>query len=322
MAVRRREFLGIVGSAAAWPVVALAQKPNRIGLLNAGGASPTIDALIASLAELGYVEGKNTIIERRFAEGKVDQLRALATGLVNLPVDVIVTVGTPAAFAAKQATTTIPIVFAGNSDPVGVGLVASLARPGGNTTGNSLMSPDLSAKRLEILKTAAPQISRIAILWDSSNPGMAQRVRETEIAADQAHILLRTVGPRTLDELEAAFGELAKLRPDALLVTTEPFTRMHQGRILDFANSNRLPAMYEDATFVEAGGLMSYGPDYRALFRRAAVLVDKIIKGAKAGDIPIEQPTTFDLVINLKTANTIGLDVPPALLMRANKVIE
>jgi putative tryptophan/tyrosine transport system substrate-binding protein len=322
MAMRRRAFIAGLGSAVAWPVVARAQKPYRIGLLNAGGATPLVDELITALGELGYVEGKNAIIERRFAEGKVDRLRDFATALVALPVDVIVTIGTPAAFAAKQATSTIPIVFAGNSDPVGIGLVASLARPGGNATGNSLMSPDLSAKRLEILKSAAPQISRIAILWDSSNPGMAQRVRETEIAADQAHILLRTVGPRNLDELEAAFLELSRQQPDALLVTTEPFTRLHQGRILDFANSKRLPAMYEDATFVEAGGLMSYGPDYRAVFRRAAVLIDKILKGAKPGDILIEQPTTFDLVINLKTANTIGLDLPASVLARASKVIE
>lgn len=320
--MKRRAFIvGLAGSAAR-PLVALAQKPHRIGLLNAGGATPLVEELITTLGELGYIEGKNAVIERRFAEGKIDRLRDFATGLVSLPVDIIVTIGTPAAFAAKQATTTVPIVFAGNSDPVGIGLVASLARPGGNATGNSLMSPDLSAKRLEILKTAAPQISRIAILWDSSNPGMAQRVRETEIAADQAHVLLRTVGPRNLDELEAAFGELSRQRPDALLVTTEPFTRLYQGRILDFANSNRLPAMYEDATFVEAGGLMSYGPDYRALFRRAAVLVDKILKGAKPGDIPIEQPTTFYLVINLKTANSIGLGLPATVLARADKVIE
>jgi putative tryptophan/tyrosine transport system substrate-binding protein len=189
-------------------------------------------------------------------------------------------------------------------------------------TGSSLMSPDLSAKRLEILKITAPQISRIAILWDSSNPGMAQRVRETEIAADQAHVLLRTVGPRNLDELEAAFADLSRQRPDALLVTTEPFTRQYQGRILDFANRNRLPAMFEDATFVEAGGLMSYGPDYRAVFRHAAVLVDKILTGTKPGDIPIEQPTTFQLVINVKTASSIGLDLPASILARADKVIE
>ena len=320
--MRRREFIAALGGAAAWPVVARGQQRWRIGLLSAGGPTPLTDVLVSTLGELGYVEGKNALIERRFAEGNLDRLRDFATELVKLNVDVIVTNGTPAGLAAKNATSTIPIILAANSDPVGVGLVASLARPGGNVTGTSLMAPDLSAKRLEILRATAPSLSRIAILWDSSNPGMIQRVREAEIAADQAHVLLRTVGPRNLDELEVAFGELARERPDALLVTTEAFTRLHLGRILEFANANRLPAMYEDGTYVEAGSLMSYGPDYRAMFRRAAVLVDKILKGAKPADLPIEQPTTFDLVINIKAAQAIGLDLPANLLARADRVIE
>jgi ABC-type uncharacterized transport system substrate-binding protein len=323
MGMKRREFLGVLGGAAvAWPVVAWAQQRYRIGLLNTGSSSPLIDTFVNALGDLGYVEGKNVVIERRFAEGNANRLQEFAMGLVRLPVDVIVTMGTPAGFAAKQATTTIPLVFAANSDPVGVGLVASLARPGGNATGNSLMAPELSAKRLEILETVGPQISRVAILWDSSNPGMAARVHETEIAAGEAHILLRNVGPRNLEELEVAFAELARQRPDALLVTTETFTRLHLRRILDFANANRLPAMYEDSTYVEAGGLMSYGPDYRALFRRAAALVDKILKGTKPADLPIEQPTVFELVVNLNAAKMIGLDLPPSLLARADKVIE
>lgn len=321
--MKRREFLGVLGGAAvAWPVVAWAQQRYRIGLLNTGSSSPLIDTFVNALGDLGYVEGKNVVIERRYAEGNANRLQEFAMGLVRLPVDVIVTMGTPAGFAAKQATTTIPLVFAANRDPVGVGLVASLARPGGNATGNSLMAPELSAKRLEILETVGPQISRVAILWDSSNPGMAARVHETEIAAGEAHILLRNVGPRNLEELEVAFAELARQRPDALLVTTETFTRLHLRRILDFANANRLPAMYEDSTYVEAGGLMSYGPDYRALFRRAAALVDKILKGTKPADLPIEQPTVFELVVNLNAAKMIGLDLPPSLLARADKVIE
>jgi putative tryptophan/tyrosine transport system substrate-binding protein len=323
MGMKRREFLGVLGGAAvAWPVVAWAQQRYRIGLLNTGSSSPLIDTFVNALGDLGYVEGKNVVIERRFAEGNANRLQEFAMGLVRLPVDVIVTMGTPAGFAAKQATTTIPLVFAANSDPVGVGLVASLARPGGNATGNSLMAPELSAKRLEILETVGPQISRVAILWDSSNPGMAARVHETEIAAGEAHILLRNVGPRNLEELEVAFAELARQRPDALLVTTETFTRLHLRRILDFANANRLSAMYEDSTYVEAGGLMSYGPDYRAVFRRAAALVDKILKGTKPADLPIEQPTVFELVVNLNAAKMIGLDLPPSLLARADKVIE
>ena len=274
------------------------------------------------LVELGYVEGKNVVIERKSAEGNAELLPDLAADLVRQQVDVIVTAGTPAGFAAKKATSTIPIVLGANSDPVGVGLVASLARPGGNATGNSLMAPDLSAKRLDILHTLAPGISRIAILWDSSNPGMAERVRETKIAADQSHVLLHTVGPRNLNELDTAFAELLNARPDALLVTAEAFTRQHLVRILDFANSNKIPAMFEDSLYVEAGGLMSYGPDYQDVFRKAAVFVDKILKGAKPADLPIEQPTKFELVINLKTAKAIGLSVPPTLLTTADKVIE
>ena len=208
------------------------------------------------------------------------------------------------------------------SDPVGVGLVASLARPGGNATGNSLMSPALSAKRLEILRALTPKLSHFAILWDSSNPGMAQRVRETEIAADQSHVLLHTVGPRNLEELEAAFAELLANRPDALLVTTEAFTRLHRTRILDFAKRNKIPAMFEDSSYVEAGGLMSYGPDYDEVFRTAAVLVGKILKGAKPADLPIEQPTKFQLFINLRTAKALGIEIPQNLLVMAERVIE
>ena len=320
--MRRRTFIAGAGSAAAWPLVARAQQRWHIGLLSAGSSNALTDVIISTLQELGYVDGRNIVIERRFAEGHLDRLTDFATELVNLHVDVIVTLSTPAGIAAKKATSSIPIVLAANSDPVGVGLVASLARPGGNATGTSLMAPDLSAKRLEILFATVPSISRVAILWDSSNPGMAQRVHETEIAADQSHVLLRNVGPRNLDELEAAFVNLSNLRPDALLVTTEPFTRRYLGRILDFVVNNRLPAMYEDSTYVEAGGLMSYGPDNRALVRTATLLVDKILKGAKPADLPVEQPTEFELVINLKAAKAIGLDVPTSVFARADKVIE
>jgi putative tryptophan/tyrosine transport system substrate-binding protein len=263
-----------------------------------------------------------SLIERKFAAGNSERLKEFAADLVQQHVDVIVTIGTPAGFAAKQATSTIPIVFGAISDPVGVGLVASLSRPGGNATGNSLMSPELSAKRLEILRSLAPKSSRFAILWDSSNPGMAQRVRETEIAADQSHVLLHTVGPRNLEELEAAFSELLDQRPDALLVTTEAFTRQHRTRILDFAKRNRIPAMFEDGSYVEAGGLMSYGPDYEEVFRTAAVLVSKILKGAKPADLPIEQATKFQLVINLKTARALEIEIPSSLLVMADRIIE
>jgi putative ABC transport system substrate-binding protein len=322
--MKRREFLVVAGAAALFGTrAARAQQRLKIGLLETGVENPVFTVPFTTrLAELGYVEGKNIVIERRRADGNIERLKELAADLVQQKVDVIVTVGTPAGFAAKQATSTIPIVLGANSDPVGIGLVASLARPGANITGNSLMAPELSAKRLDVLRRLDPAISRFAILWDSSNPGMAKRVRETEIAADQSHVLLHTVGPRNADELEAAFADLLNKRPDALLVTTEAFTRKYQNRIIDFANGNKIPAMFEDSSFVEAGGLMSYGPDYQEVFRTAAVLVAKILKGAKPADLPIEQPTTFELVLNLKTAKAIGRDVPPSLLALANRVIE
>src|SRR5215467_2726932 len=320
--MRRREFITLVGSIAFRPLSARAEQRPKIGLLDTGLGTAFAVPFMGRLAELGYVDGKNILIERRSAEGNAERLGELAAELVRQQVNVIVTAGTPAGFAAKKATTTIPIVLGANSDPVGVGLVASLARPGGNATGNSLMAPDLSAKRLDTLHTLSPRISRIAILWDSSNPGMADRVRETKIAADQSHVLLHTVGPRNLNELDMAFADLLNERPDALLVTAEAFTRQHLARILDFANNNKIPAMFEDSSYVVAGGIMSYGPDYQDVFRKAAIFVDKILKGAKPADLPIEQPTKFELVINLKTAKAIGLEIPPKLIALADRVIE
>jgi putative tryptophan/tyrosine transport system substrate-binding protein len=321
--MRRREFIALLGSAvAAWPSSVRAQQRFKIGLLDTGLGAAFTTPFTRKLVELGYVEGKNVVIERRAAEGNAARLKEFAADLVGQQVDVIVTAGTPAGVAAKQATSVIPIVLGAISDPVGIGLVASLARPGGNATGNSLMAPDLSAKRLDILHTLAPGITRFAILWDSSNPGMAERVRETKRAADQSHVLLHPVGPRNLDELDAAFAELLKARPDALLVTAEAFTRRYQSRILDFANSNKIPAMFEDGGYVEAGGLMSYGPDYPAVFAKAAIFVDKILKGAKPADLPVEQPTKFELVINLRTAKALDLEIPPTLIALADRVIE
>jgi len=321
--MQRREFMALLGSAAVLlPLAARAQRRFKIGVLDTGlGASFSVP-FMRRLEQLGYVEGKNVVIERRSADGKPELLNDLAEELVRAQVDVIVTAGTPAGFAAKKATSTIPIVLAANSDPVGVGLVASLAHPGGNATGNSLMAPDLSAKRLDILRALAPGLSRFAILWDSSNPGMAARVRETRIAADQSRILLHTVGPTNLDELDAAFADLLSARPDALLVTAEPFTRRHLTRILDFASNNKIPAMFEDSSYVVAGGLVSYGPDYEDLFEKAAIFVDKILKGAKPDDLPIEQPTKFELVLNAKTAQALGLEIPPSLLALADRVIQ
>jgi putative ABC transport system substrate-binding protein len=323
--MHRRAFIRFLAGAGLLllPLRALAQqRVFRIGLLDTGLGDSFAVPFLRKLEELGYVDGKNVAIERKSAAGNQTLLADLADELVRARVDIIVTAGTPAGFAAKKATGTIPIVLGANSDPVGTGLVASLARPGGNATGNSLMAPDLSAKRLDILHTLAPALSRFAILWDSSNPGMAQRVRETRLAADKSHVLLHTVGPTNLNELDSAFADLLAARPDALLVTAEPFTRQHLTRILDFAGANRIPAMFEDSSFVDAGGLISYGPDYEAVFQKAAVFVDKILKGARPADLPIEQPTKFELVINLKTAQALGLQIPPSLLALADRVIQ
>jgi putative tryptophan/tyrosine transport system substrate-binding protein len=320
--MKRREFMLALASAAGWPLNLRAQQRFKIGLLDTGlGAAFTVP-FMRKLVDLGYMEDKNVVIERKSADGNAERLKEFAADLVRQQVDVIVTAGTPAGFAAKQATSTIPVVLGANSDPVGVGLVASLARPGGNLTGNSLMAPDLSAKRLEILRMLTPGITRFAILWDSSNPGMAKRVDETKIAADRWQVLLRPVGPRNAEELDAAFAELLKERPDALLVTAEAFTRRYLARIVDFASSNKIPTMFEDGVYVEAGGLMSYGPDYQDVFQKAAIFVDKILKGAKPADLPIEQPTKFELMINLKTAKALGLEIPPTLLALADRVIE
>ena len=321
--MKRRDFIFLMLAAmTAASRTARGQRRFKLGLLDTGlGAAFTVP-FFAKLTELGYVEGKNLLVERRPAEGHPDRLPDLAAELVRAHVDVIVTAGTLAAFAAKKATTTLPIVMGAIADPVEVGLVPSLAHPGGNLTGNSLMAPDLSAKRLDFLQKLGPGMTRFAILWDSSNPGMAARVRETKIAADQSHVLLHVVGPRTLDELDAAFTELLKARPDALLITAEAFTRQHQARIIQFANDNKLPSMFEDNGYVEAGGLMSYGPDFPDVFRKAAIFVDKIFKGASPADLPIEQPTKFEFVINRRTARAIGLDISPTLLALSDRVID
>jgi putative ABC transport system substrate-binding protein len=323
--IGRRAMLVAGAGAFLLPPSPFAQPPHRmfrIGMLASGSRTRFTDAIVTALGDLGYVEGRNTVVERRFAEGHLERLPELAAELVRLRVEILMVQGTPATLAARKSTRTIPIVFAANSDPVGVGLVASLARPGGNVTGTSLMASELSGKRLELLHALAPALSRIAILWDSSNPGMSLRVRETEIAARQSQVALRSIGPRTADELEASLAELGKQPPDALLVTVEPFTRRHLARILDFCSTHRIPSMFEESSYVEAGGLMSYGPDLLEIFRRAAVYVDRILKGATPADLPGEQPTKFELVINMKTARTLGLSIPQAVLARADRVIE
>jgi putative ABC transport system substrate-binding protein len=327
--LNRRTLLVSLGTAAFAVPDSSAQQLSR-KLPRIGWLVPTTQAEWEGLLEeyrhgmreLGYIEGRTVETEYIYADGHFDRLPDLAAKLVEHKVDLIVTASTPAIIAAKRATGKIPVVFAASSDPISTGIVANLARPGGNATGLSLMASDLSAKRLELIHALVPGMSQIAVLWDSSNPGMALRARETRAAAEQFKIEFFDAGARDLDELGVMFAELSKRKPLALVVTAEPFTMEHRARILDFMARNAIPAMYEDGRFVEAGGLMSYGPSGRDLFRRSASYVDKILKGANPANLPVEQPTKFELVINLNTAKALGLTVPESILVRVDKMIE
>jgi ABC-type uncharacterized transport system substrate-binding protein len=299
----------------------------HVGILLPSAPTSTVDAVNLEafrqgLRDLGYVEGRNIALEFRWAENREDQYPVLVAELIGLKVDLIYTSSTPAVLVAKMATKTIPIVFPNSADPISTGLVESLARPGGNATGLSTMASDLWPKRMELLKETFPKVSRLAMIWNSSNLGMKLRARETLAAAASMSVTVQDRGVPNLDGLEKVFAILSKDRPDALLTMVDPFTRFHLKRILDFAAENRLPAMYEDRVFVEAGGLISYGPSVAELYRRSAAYVDKILKGAKPADLPVEQPTKFELVINLKTAKQIGLTIPPNVLARADRVIK
>ena len=307
--------------------VAQAQQPARIpriGILIAvsGSVFPArVEAFRQRLRQLGYVEGKNILIEYRYAEGKRERLPDLAAELIGLKVDLIVTVGVPAAQAAKKASGTIPIVFAGASDPVGTGIVSSLARPGGNITGLSLMVPDLDGKRLELLKEAFPKVARAAFLWQPGGARGNLALTKMEAAAKALGLELLSLEVRSLDDFEGAFARAKGDGAQALITTTGERINTQQRRVLDFAAKNRLPAIYHYSEFVEAGGLMSYAPDNMDIWRRAATYVDKILKGAKPGDIPVEQPKKFEFIINLNAAKEIGLTIPPNMLVRADKVI-
>jgi len=295
----------------------------RIGVLYLGSPpNANLDAFIQGLRELGYVEGKNILIEYRFAEGKADRLPELARELVRLKVDAIFTAGTPAIFAVKQATKTIPIVFFSTSDPIGTGVVASLAHPGGNITGISALASDLWPKRLELLKEIFPKLSRVAMLWNSGNAGMALEAKATQEVAGPLGVTLQDRGVKDPNDLDVVFALMTKDHPDGFLALMDPVLNSYQKRILEFLAQDRLPAIFEDKTWVEAGGLMSYGANYADVFRRAAALMDKILKGAKPADLPVEQPMKFELVINLKTAKQIGLTIPQSVLFRADKVIK
>jgi putative tryptophan/tyrosine transport system substrate-binding protein len=297
-------------------------KVPQVGFLVASSSSfysSRIEAFRQGLRELGYVEGTNIAIEYRFAEGKAERLRQLAAELVRLKVDIIVAAGSAA--AAKDSTTTIPIVFAASADPVASGIVASLAQPGGNVTGLTILAPELTGKRLELLKEAFPRVTRVAFLRNPSGINSPIVWKEAIAASQSLGLQLQSVEVRNPDDFERAFEAVKRERAHALITSTNPLINAHRARILEFVAKNRLPAIYPAPEVVEAGGLMSYSPDYSEMFRRAALFVHKILNGAKPGDLPVEQPNKFELVINLKTANQIGLIVPPNVLARADKVI-
>jgi len=335
--MNRRVFVTGLGAVFAAPGAAVSQqtdKVSRIGFLSPSSrsdpeqlASPFGERGLAAfrqgLRELGYVEGKNIVIENRWAEGRFERLPDLAAELVRLKVDVIVSVVTQASLAAKNATRTIPIVMVAAGDPLGSGLVASLARPGENVTGPSSMYSDLVVKQLEVLKELVPGLSRVAVLWNPANSAwQAQMLKATRSAASALRLQAHLVEARGPDDLEAAFAAMTRERTGALLVAADVIFALHASRIADLAAKRHLPAMYTSSEHVEAGGLISYAPDIPDVFRRAATYVDKILKGAKPAEMPVEQPTKLLLVINLKSAKALGLTIPPSLLLRADQVME
>jgi len=301
-----------------------AGKIYRLGMLLPGSPSTearSLEAMQQRLRELGYVEGKNLVIEYRYAEGKLETLPTLADELVGLKVDVIVTSTRVGIQAAKGATKTIPIVFGSAADPVGGGLVASLAKPGGNVTGSVLLAPELNGKRLELIKEAFPKITRVAFLPGTTGTG-GTRFKEAEAVAKELGMRLQSVGVKVADDFDSAFEAAKKAGAQALTATPSPFLNIHRARIIDLANKKRLPTMYTSGGWVEAGGLMSYGPDALENWRHAAVYVDKILKGRKPADLPVEQPMKFEFIVNLKTAKQIDVTIPPNLLVRADRVIK
>jgi putative tryptophan/tyrosine transport system substrate-binding protein len=328
--MRRREFTMLLGIAAAWPMAAQAQqtgKVSRIGYLGTSSPSlerPLVDAFRQKLRDLGRVEGENIAIEYRWAQGRDDQLPSLALELVRLKPDVIVTTGTPGTLAAKQATSTIPIVFASSGNPVLGGLVASYARPGGNITGFTILGPDLEGKRLELLKDTVSGLSRVAVLWNPTNPGLTagyyQQMRTSATALGVTVSVAAEI--RRPDDLENAFAAIAKERPHALFVLADRLLLAHRTQIVNFAATSQLPGMYPYREYVDAGGLMSYAPSDIDQFRRTAVYVDRILKGTKPADLPVEEPTKFEFVINMKTAKALRLTIPNSLQLLADEVIE
>ena len=322
--MERRTFMALVsGSLLAAPLAAEAQKGKvwRIGVISVTRRAGE-EAFFERLRDLGYVEGQNLVTERRYSEGRAERFPEFAAELVRLKVHIIIVSTTPAALAIKSATKTIPIVFPTAIDPVGPGVVASLARPGGNITGLTTQAPDLVAKRLQFLKEAIPRLSRIAVLWNAANPANARPWREAQDAARALRVTLQSQAVRGPTDFERVFAAMARERPEGLLLIVDGLTAQHGKQIVDFVTQKRIPSMLELPELTVAGGLMSYGPSTVDLWARAAVLVDKILKGAKPADLPVEQPSKFELIINLRTAKALGLTIPQSLLQRADEVVQ
>jgi putative tryptophan/tyrosine transport system substrate-binding protein len=327
--MERRTFMAMLtGGIVVAPFAAEAQqaaKVPRIGFL--GNSTAALEANLVGpfregLRDLGYIEGRNILIEYRWAEGKNERFPGLIVELLALKVEVIVTAGTPASLAVKKTAPSIPLVMAAVGDPIGVGLVASLARPGGNSTGLTAIAPELEGKRLELLREVVPKLSYIAVMWNPDNPFHAGALKEARAAAQVLGIKVQPLGVRVSEDFPASFAAILRERPGALLVLADRLFLHNRARIVDFEAKHRLPGVYPYRELVEAGGLMSYGPSYADMHRRAATYVDKILKGAKPADLPVEQPTKFELVINLKTAKALGLTIPPSVLQRADELIQ
>jgi putative ABC transport system substrate-binding protein len=325
--MRRRNFLGVLGAAVAWPLAARAQQPAklaRIGFLGLGQASAwssRVEALRTGLRDLGWVEGKNIVIEFRWADS-VLQLPELASELVRMNVDIIFAASSTMVEPARRATKTIPIVFSNHADPIGSGHVASLPRPGGNITGLSELTTELNAKAIEMLKEAVPQATRIGVLWNPTTPSQVPGLESVKAAGDILGLALHMVAAATVEDFDEALALAVRERVSGLFVVPAPITTMERARLAELALKYRLPTMFGAKENVEAGGLMSYGADRNDLVRRAAAYIDKILKGAKPADLPVEQASKYQLVINLKTAKALGLTIPPTLLARADEVIE
>jgi putative ABC transport system substrate-binding protein len=325
MNMKRRDLLGLLGGfALSRPLTVFAQESGRVWRMGflAQGYERFYDALFDGLRDIGYQEGRNLLVERRYAEGRSERFKEFAAEMVRLKVDVIIVSTTPAGFAVKSPATNIPVVFPNAISPVESGLVASLANPGGNITGGAAQTAALSTKRLEILKEVVPKLSRGAVLWNGANPALAYPWKLTQNAASALGVELEPFEVRSPQDIDAAFARMTEARPDALIVLQDALTLQHRKEIIDFTAERRLPGMFVAREWVQAGGLMSYGENLAEMYRRGAYFVDKILKGAKPADLPVEQVTKFELILNLKTAKAMGWTIPPEILATADDVIE